>query len=181
MAVPDIRLGIDCSEVHHQVITLPLPSNDTYPYGHHPVSHRVGYTIRCYVSERVVRTGLEPVPRGDSLYQLHKVITPCFTCHVTLRGHSMLPKVSYDHLTPMSSHQYVFSIDLSATCTDACPKQRLGSQDRIRTCKQLLDRTPLILSLGGCNALRLPIPPPDYFHCVFLLYFQVLNSLRFHH
>jgi hypothetical protein len=82
----------------------------------------------------VVRTGLEPVPRGDSLNQSHKVITPCFTCHVTLRGHSMLPKVSYDHLTPMSSHQYVFSIDLSATCTDACPKQRLGSQDRIRTC-----------------------------------------------
>jgi len=61
MAVPITRLGIDYSEVHHQVITLPLPSNDTYPYGHHSVSHHVGYTIRCYVSERVVRTGFEPV------------------------------------------------------------------------------------------------------------------------
>lgn len=89
---------------------------------------------------KVVRTGLEPVPRADSLYQLHKVITPCFTCHVTLRGHSTLPKVSYDHLTPMSSHQYVFSIDLSATCTDACPKQRLGRVDRGRTCTHLLPK-----------------------------------------
>jgi hypothetical protein len=37
--------------------------------------------------------------KGWFPYQLHKVITPCFTCHVTLCGHSMLPKVSYDHLT----------------------------------------------------------------------------------
>jgi len=45
MAVPIARLGIDRSEIHHQVINLLLPSNNTYPYGYQTISHRIGHTI----------------------------------------------------------------------------------------------------------------------------------------
>lgn len=45
-------------------MTLPdvLPIRQcTFPYSHHTVSHRVGYTIRCLFRNGVVRTGFEPV------------------------------------------------------------------------------------------------------------------------
>lgn len=53
-------------------------------------------------------------------------------CHPFVYTASCVP---IHHLTPMSFHQSRFSIDLPATCAGTCPKSRLGSQDRIRTCK----------------------------------------------
>ena len=86
--------------------------------------------------------------KGWFPYQLHKVITPCFTCHVTLCGHSMLPKVSYDHLTIKKVNltiPFVYSIchytlmyfmhsSASTQLWQLHQALLFCSQDRIRTC-----------------------------------------------
>ena len=62
MAVPIAGLGI-VIRPHEVGLTCPgvLPIHQcTFPYGHHSVSHHVGYHYPL-ITERVVRTGLEPV------------------------------------------------------------------------------------------------------------------------
>jgi hypothetical protein len=63
MAVLITELGI---VIRPQEVGLTYPGvlpihQCTFPYGHHSVSYRVGHTIRCLVSERVLSTGFEPV------------------------------------------------------------------------------------------------------------------------
>jgi len=74
---PEMGLGI-IIRLHEVGLTYPdvLPIRQcTFPYGHHSVSHHIGYTIRCNVPERsfkVQEVGFAPTRLGYPIPTLFK-------------------------------------------------------------------------------------------------------------